>query len=126
MGNSPSCPRGPDATPGRPSMDACRSRTNADDRLPLVSLGPVKCCDGLVEGRDSADVGPQLSVPHSLDDLTQLGSNGLDNEVDRPAGGRPRLGRTGDGHQCSSRPYKACRTLPDVSANDNEHQIDSA
>ena len=36
-------------------MDACPSRTNADDRLPLVSLGPVEGGDGTVEGRHVAD-----------------------------------------------------------------------
>jgi hypothetical protein len=35
------------------------------------------------------------------DDLTQLGTIGFDNEVDRQAVGRPRLGRPDDGHQCS-------------------------
>src|SRR6516225_6135423 len=51
---------------GRPraSMGAYRSRTNADDRLPLASLGPVEGGDGVVEGRDVADVRPQSPVPH--------------------------------------------------------------
>src|SRR6201997_4476741 len=65
------------------SMGACRSRTNADDRLPRASLGRVQGGDGIVEGRDVADVRPQSSVPHPLGDLTQLGTIGLDNEVDR-------------------------------------------
>src|SRR5262249_44243377 len=69
------------------SMGACRSRTNADDRLPRASLGRVEGGDGIVEGRDVADVRPQSSVPHPLDDLTQLGTIGLDNEVDRQAVG---------------------------------------
>jgi hypothetical protein len=56
--------------------------TNADDRLPGASLGRVEGGDGIVEGRDVADVGPQSSVPHPLDDLTQLGTIGLDDEVD--------------------------------------------
>src|SRR4029077_19857925 len=64
------------------SMDACRSRTNADDCLPLASRGPVEGGNGIAEGRDVADVRPQSSVPHPLDDLTQLGTIGLDNEVD--------------------------------------------
>ena len=55
-------------------MGACRSRTNADDRLPRASLGRVEGGDGFVEGRDVADVRPQPSVPHPLDDLTQLGT----------------------------------------------------
>src|SRR5262245_5910694 len=58
----------------RASMDACRSRTNADDRLPRASLGRVQGGDGIVEGRDVADVRPQSSVTHPLDDLTQLGT----------------------------------------------------
>jgi hypothetical protein len=49
-----------------------------------------------------ADVRPQPSVTHPLDDLTQLGTIGLDNEVDPQAVGRPRLGRPDDGHECSS------------------------
>ena len=52
----------------RASMGACRSRTNADDRLPLASLGRVQGGDGVVEGRDVADVRPQPSVTHPLDD----------------------------------------------------------
>ena len=35
------------------------SRTNADDRLPLASLGRVEGGDGIVEGRDVANVRPQ-------------------------------------------------------------------
>src|SRR6266404_8282516 len=108
------------------SMGACRSRTNADDRLPLASLGPVEGGDGIVEGRDGADVRPQSSVPHPLDDLAQLGTIGLDNEVDRQAVGGPRLGRAGDGHQRSSGSNQACGPLPNVAAEDIENQIDSA
>jgi hypothetical protein len=78
-------------------MGACRSRTNADDRLPLDPLGidplgRVEGGDGIVEGRDVADVRPQSSVTHPLDDLHQLGTIGLDNEVDCQAVGGPRLG----------------------------------
>src|SRR5260221_14238291 len=74
---------------GRPraSTGACRSRTNADDCLPPASLGRVQGGDGVVEGRDVADVRPQPSIAHPLDDLTQLGTIGLDNEVDRQAVG---------------------------------------
>src|SRR5580692_10748462 len=74
-------------------MGACRSRTNADDRLPLASLGPIQGGDGVVDGRDVADVRPQTSVAHPLDDLTQLGAIGHENKVDRQAVGGPRLGR---------------------------------
>src|SRR3984893_2535671 len=115
-------------TAGRPraSMGACRSRTNADDRLSLASLGPVEGGDGVVERRDVADVRPQSSVTHPLDDLTQLGAIGHENKVDRQAVGGPRLGRPGDGHQRSSGPNQACGPLPDVAADDIENQIDSA
>jgi len=54
-----------------------------DDRLPRTSFGRIEGGDGVVEGRDGADVRPQSSVPHSLDDFTQLGAIGLDNKVDR-------------------------------------------
>ena len=78
------------------------SRTNADDRLPLDPLGRVEGGDGIIEGRDVGDVRPQPSVTHPPDDLIQLGTIGLDNEVDRQAVGGPRLGRPDDGHQGSS------------------------
>src|SRR5260370_36582357 len=107
-------------------MGACRSRTNADDRLPLASLGPVEGGDGVVEGRYVADVRPQSSVTHPLDDLTQLGAIGHENKVDRQAVGGPRLGRPGDGHQRSSGSNQAGGPLPDVAADDIENQIDSA
>src|ERR671934_715002 len=61
------------------------SRTNADDRLPADPLGRIEGCNSVVEGRDVADVGPQPSVSHPLDDLAQLGTIGLDDEVDRQA-----------------------------------------
>src|SRR5215468_2522422 len=107
-------------------MWAYRSQTNADDRLPLTPRGRVEGGDRIVEGRDGADVRPQSSVPHPPDDLSQLGTIGLDNEVDRQAVGGPRLNRPDDGHQCSSGSNQACGPLPDVAADDIEHQIDSA
>src|SRR5947209_14479888 len=100
--------------------------TNADDRLPADPLGRIESGDGVVEGRDAADVRPQSSVTHPLDDLTQLGAIGHENKVDRQAIGRPRLGRPGDGHQRSSGSNQACRPLPDVAADDIENQIDFA
>src|SRR6516225_1701288 len=102
------------------------SRTNADDRLPANPLRRVEGCNGIVEGRDVADVGPQPSVPHPLDDLTQLGTIGQDNEVDRQAVRGPRLGRAGDGHQCSSGSNHACGPLLDVPTDDVEHQVNAA
>src|SRR3954463_4102791 len=96
------------------SMGACRSRTNADDRLPADPLGRIESGDGILEGRDVTDVRPQSSVTHPLDDLTQLGAMGDENKVDRQAIGRPRLGWPGDRHQCSSGSNQACGPLPDV------------
>src|ERR1051326_4413276 len=102
------------------------SRMNADDRLSLASLGRVEGGDGIVESRDVADVRPQSTIPHPLDDLTQLGAIGYDDEVDSQAARGPRLGRTGDGHQRSSGANQARRPLPDVAADDIENQIDPA
>jgi hypothetical protein len=107
-------------------MGACRSRTNADDRLPADPLGRIESGDGIVEGRGGADVRPQSSGPHPLGDLNQLGTIGLDNEVNRQTVGGPRLGRPDDGHQCSSGSNQACGPLLDVAADDIEHQIDAA
>ncbi len=99
---------------------------NADDRLSLESLGRVEGGDGIVESRDVADVRPQSTIPHPLDDLTQLGAIGYDDEVDSQAARGPRLGRAGDGHQRSSGANHARRPLPDVAADDIENQIDFA
>src|SRR2546430_4882205 len=102
------------------------SRTNTNDRLPRAPLGRVEGGDGSVEGRDGPDVRPQSSVPDPLDDLTQLGTIGLDNEVDRKAINGPPLRRPDDGHQRSSGSNQARGPLPDVAADDIEHQIDAA
>src|SRR5262245_44574400 len=107
-------------------MDACRSRTNADDRLTLAPLGAVEGGDGIVEGRDVADVCPQPTIPDPLNDLTQLGAIGYDDEVNSETAGGPRLGRAGDGHQRSSDANHARRPLRDVAADDIENQIDPA
>src|SRR5215471_508454 len=101
------------------------SRTNANDRLPRAPLGRVEGGDGIVERRDGPDVRSQSSVPNPLDDLTQLGTIGLHNEVYRQAIDGPRLGRPDDGHQCSSASNEARGPLPDVAADDIEHQIDA-
>src|SRR6201997_3166133 len=99
---------------------------NADDRLSLASLARVEGGDGIVESRDVADVRPQSTIPHPLDDLTQLGAIGYHDEVDSPAARGPRLGRAGDGHQRSSGANHARRPLRDVAAEDIENQIDLA
>src|SRR3977135_122753 len=102
------------------------SRMNADDRLSLNPLGRVEGGDGIVEGSHLADVCPQPTIPDPLDELTQLGAIGYDDEIDSQAGSRPRLGRAGDGHQRSSGANHGHRPLRDVSAEDIENQIDPA
>src|SRR6516165_5472604 len=99
---------------------------NADDRLSLDPLGRVEGGDGIVEGSHVADVCPQPTIPDPLDDLTQLGAIGYDDEVDSQAARGPRLGRASDGHQRSSGANQACRPLTDVAADDIENQIDFA
>src|SRR5205823_5820738 len=88
---------------------------------PLIRSVGLKAATASSRVRDVADVRPQPSVPHPLDDLTQLGTIGLDNEVDRQAVGGPRLGRAGNGHQCSSGSNHACGPLLDVPTDDVEH-----
>src|SRR5438477_4425886 len=99
---------------------------NADDCLSLDPLGRDEGGNRIVEGSDVADVRPQSTIPHPLDELTQLGAIGYDDEVDSQAARGPRLGRAGDGHQRSSGAYQARRPLPDVAADDIENQIDCA
>src|ERR1041384_3036035 len=99
---------------------------NADDRLSLDPLGRVEGGDGVIEGRDLADVRPHSPVTRPPDNLTQLGAIGYDDEVNREAVSGPCLGRSGDGHQRSSGSNHACGPLRDVAAEDIENQIDSA
>src|SRR5438270_3678366 len=102
------------------------SRMNADDRLSPDPLGPVEGGNGIVEGSQVADVCPQPTIPEALDELTQLGAIGYDDEVDSQAASGPRLGWAGDGHQRPSDANHARRTLRDVAAKDIENQIDFA
>src|SRR5262252_8345502 len=99
---------------------------NADDRLSLDPLGRVEGGNGIVEGSHGADVCPQPTIPEPLDELTQLGAIGYDDEVDSQPARGPRLGRAGDGHQPSSGPNHARRPLRNVAADDIENQIDFA
>src|SRR5438874_4497845 len=101
-------------------------RMNAYDRLSLDPLGPVEGVNRIVEGSRVADVCPQPTNPKPLDELTQLGAIGYDDEVDSQAARGPRLGRAGDGHQRSSGANHARRPPPDVAADDIENQIDFA
>src|SRR5262249_12774363 len=98
-------------------------RVNADDRLSLDPFGRVEGGDGIVEGSHVADVCPQPTIPAPLDDLTQLGAIGYDDEVDSQAVSGPRLGRAGDGTKRSSGANHARRPLRDVAAEDIENQI---
>src|SRR5215471_20292233 len=99
---------------------------NADDRLSLDPLGRVEGGDGVIEGRDVADVCPHSPVTRAPDNLTQLGAIRHDNEVNRDAVSGPCLGRAGDGDQRSSGSNQACGPLRYVAAEDIENQIDSA
>ena len=72
---------------------------NADDRLSLDPFGRVEGGDGIVEGSHFADVCPQPTNPDPLDEITQLGAIGYDDEVDSQATRGPRLGRAGDGQK---------------------------
>src|SRR5437016_8902239 len=99
---------------------------NADDRLSLDPLGRVEGGNRIVEGSHVADVCPQPTIPDPLDELTQLGAIGFDDEVDSQAARGPRLGRTGHGHQSSSGANHARRPLRDVPAEEIENQIDFA
>src|SRR6266581_7914877 len=98
---------------------------NADDRLSLDPLGRVEGGNRIVKGSHVADVCPQPTNPDPLDELTQLGAIGYDDEVDSQAVSGPRLGRAGDGHQRSPGSNQGCGPLLDVAADDIEHQIDS-
>src|SRR5215469_466304 len=108
------------------SYSPCYSLRSADDRLSLDPLGRVEGGDGIVEGSHLADVCPQPTIPGPLDDLTQLGAIGYDDEVDSQAASGPRLGGASDGHQRSSGANHARRPLGDVTAEDIENQIDLA
>src|SRR5438067_1999647 len=99
---------------------------NANDRLSLDPLGRVEGGNRIVKGSHIADVSPQPTIPDPLDELTQLGAIGYNDEVDSQAVSRPRLGRAGNGHQRSSGANHARRPLRDVAAEDIENQIDHA
>src|SRR5436189_1650990 len=99
---------------------------NADDRLSLDPLGRVEGGNRIVEGSHVADVCPQPTIPGPLDELTQLGAIGYDDEVDSQAARGPRLGWAGNGHQRSPGANHARRSLRDVAAEDIENQIDPA
>jgi hypothetical protein len=54
-----------------------------DDRLPVPSYGRVQGIERIVEFADVSDVCPQSSVSDSLDDLIQLRTIRLENEIHR-------------------------------------------
>jgi hypothetical protein len=55
---------------GRTAVAPESSRAYTDDCLPLDPLSRVEGGDGIVEGRDGADIRPQPAIPDPLDDLT--------------------------------------------------------
>src|SRR5262249_59758841 len=99
---------------------------NADDRLSLDPLGRVEGGNRIVEGSHVADICPQPTIPDPLDELTQLGAIGYDDEVDSQAARGPRLGRAGNRHERSSGTNQARRPHRYVAAEDIENQIDRA
>jgi hypothetical protein len=99
---------------------------NADDRLPLDSLGRVESGIGVGEG---ATV-PMFvrSRPSRTRWTTSPTAHDPPRRRQRPPGQaacRLRLGRPGDGHQYPAASNQSRRPLPDVSANHVEHQIDA-
>jgi hypothetical protein len=72
----------------RAELAICRSTIASPS--PYGRTWMVEGADGIVEGGDVADVRPQPSVAHPLDDVTQVGAIGLDHEVDRQAVRGPR------------------------------------
>src|ERR1700757_3080374 len=99
---------------------------NADDRFSLNPLCWVEGGDRIVEVSYGANVYPQPTIPNPLDEFTQLGAIGYDDEVDSQAARGPRLGWAGNSHQRSSGANHARRPLRDVAADDIENQIDLA
>ena len=71
---------------------------NADDRLSLGPLGRVEGGNGIVEGSHFADVCAQPAISDPLDQLSQLGAIGYDDEINSQAASGPRVGRAGNGH----------------------------
>ena len=96
-------------------------RANADHRLAGMTLGRVEGGNGFVEGRNLADIGPQSSVPHPLDDLGKLGAIGLDDEVDRQAVGRANIRRCDDRYKRAACADQRCRPLLDCGSLETPH-----
>jgi hypothetical protein len=90
---------------------ACRSRAYADDGLSLASLGPVQVGDGIIEGR-RCRCWSAFDRPAPANDLSRLGTIGLDDELDGQAVGGPCLRGAGDGDQNASGAIQGCRALP--------------
>src|SRR5215831_8675234 len=86
---------------------------NPDDRLSPDPLGRIERRNGIAKGRDVADDRPQTSVPHPLDNRTQLGAIGHDDEVDRRPRAAPSAGRRRS--SVSFRPGSALRIASPMS-----------
>ena len=83
---------------GRPiRIGTCRSRTNADDRLPRAALGRVEGGDGIVEGRDVAEfVRSRPSRTRWTISLSWARSDSTTKSTARPSAGRASVGPTMD------------------------------
>src|SRR5262249_28466399 len=101
------------------------SRANPNNRLPRASLGGVEGGDGIGERGNGANVRPQSSVTHLLDDRAVLGPIGPDNAIDRQPVIGPCLARPDDGYERATCPDQARGPLPDIAADEIEHEIDA-
>ena len=91
-----------------------------------ASLGRVEGGDGIVEDRNVADVRPQPSGTHRWTiSLSWARSDRTTKSTVKPSAGRASVGPA----MVTSVPparIRPCGSLPDVAADDIEHQIDSA
>src|SRR6185437_12426434 len=110
--------------PERRSPGRLAGQPNSDNRLSCAAFLRTECGHRIVEGRNGADVRPDATVAHALDDLAQLGAIRLYDEINRQAVDGPRLDRTDDRHQGPSGTNQKCRSFPDLRANQVEDQID--
>jgi hypothetical protein len=93
---------------------------DADVRLAAGPLGHIENGNGIVEGRDAANVRAQSSVAYSPDDFTRLATIGHENKIYRLAIRGPSLDWPVNRDQCSAGPDQACRRCPDIAADDVE------
>src|SRR6516162_1991640 len=112
------------------SEPRCTSAPAAPSDLALASerARPRTWCPASINSRTTAEpMNPVAPVTKTrmLNFLLRF-LFGYDDEIDSQAVSGPRLGRAGDGHQCSSGANHARRPLRDVAAEDIENPIDLA